>query len=67
MKIETQIEDIKGTMKTHCEQQREDFDKIFKKLDDLKESFAGKWVEKVVIGVVIAGITLIVAVLQYII
>ena len=67
MKIETQIDDIKDTVKNHCQEQREDFDKVFRKLDELHNAFAGKWVEKVVIGGAIATITIIVALIQYII
>ena len=62
-RIETQIESIKEDLSLHCVNQRADFDKVFKKIDEIPKSissgFAGKWVEKVAIGSlvgVIAGI-----------
>jgi hypothetical protein len=67
MKIETQVEDIKETMKNHCEDQREDFDKVLRKLDEMHNAFAGKWVEKVVIGGALALITIIMALINFII
>ncbi len=53
MKVETQITELKSDLKQHCGDQREDFDKVFKKLDSMSKSFAGKWVEKVIVGIII--------------
>lgn len=61
MRLETQITDIKKDIATHTEHQRQDFEKLYKKLDTLNDNFAGKWVEKVSVGVlitVIAGLLL---------
>jgi hypothetical protein len=66
MKIETQIDDIKETMKNHCSEQREDFDKVLRKLDEMHNAFAGKWVEKVVISGALILLTIIMALVQYI-
>jgi len=52
-KIETEIGNLKTGLEKHITEQREDFNKVFNKLDDLHESFAGKWVEKVSIGLII--------------
>jgi|GEM_PF-2965763 len=57
--IETDIKNIKKSIEDHVDNQREDFDTVFKKLDALSGRFAGKWVENVSIGVlvsVVAGI-----------
>ena len=53
MKVETQVTELKTDLKQHSIDQREDFDKIFQKLDEMQNSFAGKWVEKIVIGLII--------------
>ena len=53
MKVETQVIEIKDDLKQHTVDQREDFDKVFKKLDDMSKSYAGKWVEKVSVGLII--------------
>lgn len=61
MRLETQIDDIKKDIEIHNNEQREDFDKIFKKLDSLSQTFAAKWVEKVAIGAlsgIVVGIVL---------
>ena len=56
-KIEERLKNTSEQLKTHCEGQRVDFDKVFSKIDDLQEhmskSFAGKWVEKITIGLII--------------
>jgi len=49
--------DIGKTLDNHIAEQREDFNTVFKKLDALSGKFAGKWVEKVTVGVLIAIIT----------
>ena len=60
--METEVKNVNEVLKQHVEEQREDFQRLHDKLDDMKSSFAGKWVEKVLIGVVItvfgAAITL---------
>ena len=52
-KIETQIVDIKEGLSQHVDEQRKDFDKVFNKLDEMHSAFAGKWVEKIVVGIII--------------
>ena len=56
-KIEERLKNTNEQLKTHTEEQREDFDKVFSKIDDLQKdmhsSFAGKWVEKISIGIII--------------
>jgi len=47
------LKDLDRKVDTHIHEQREDFDKVFKKLDLLTNSFAGKWVERVTIGLMI--------------
>ena len=53
MKVETQITEIKSDLKLQAQHQREDFDKVFNKLDLLGGKFAGKWVEKAFISLII--------------
>lgn len=62
-KIETNIDNIKSNLQTHCDEQREDFQKISDKLDAMHNSFAGKWVEKVSVGVLITAIAGIIIIL----
>ena len=54
--IETEIKNINKSIDNHVKEQRIDFDAVFKKLDNLNGKFAGKWVEKVSIGVLITVI-----------
>jgi len=68
-KIEERLKNTSEQLKNHTEEQREDFDKVFKKIDELQEhmnkSFAGKWVEKISIGIIIVIVgALITALLQ---
>ena len=68
-KIEERLKNTNEQLKTHCDEQREDFDKVFTKIDDLQEymdnSFAGKWVEKITIGIIIVLVgALVTALLQ---
>ena len=68
-KIEERLKNTNKQLKTHCDEQREDFDKVFTKIDDLQEhmnkSFAGKWVEKITIGIIIVLVgALVTALLQ---
>jgi len=53
------FKDLEKKVDCHLIEQREDFDKVFRKLDHLQGKFAGKfagkWVEKVIIGIVIAA------------
>ena len=51
--IETEIKATTTVFKEHKEEQRRDFDLVFKKLDALNGKFAGKWVENVSIGFLI--------------
>ncbi len=67
MRLETQVTGLQASIDEHKEEQREDFDKVFKKLDDLDGRFAGKWVEKIQIGVVITIIGAIVSAIIYLI
>ena len=59
--IETEVKNINKSIDKHISDQRKDFDTVFKKLDKMGNQFAGKWVEKVSIGVlisIIAGIVI---------
>ena len=60
MRIETQMEE-------HCKMQEHQNNEIIKRLDSLDNKFAGKWVEKVAIGIVLTGITIILALVNIII
>jgi hypothetical protein len=64
MKIETQ-------MTEHCKMNEYQNEEIIKRLSaletSLKNEFAGKWTEKVLIGLVIGGITIIITLFQYLI
>jgi len=51
--IETEIKGIKKSFDSH----NDDHKLIIKKLDSLKGDFAGKWVEKVSIGSILALVT----------
>ena len=64
MRVETQIEGIETKIDAQTERSREDFQIVFKKIDGLgdkfRSRFAGKWVEKIVLGIIVAlavGIT----------
>jgi len=59
-KIETNLDNIKDSLEIHVQDQKEDFNHIMNKLDNMHNSFAGKWVEKVAIGSVLAILTAIV-------
>ena len=52
--METKVTDIDNKLDNHICEQRQDFDKVLSKLDDLDKKFAGKWVEKVSIGLLIS-------------
>jgi len=54
VKVETKLEGLADKLDDHAIEQREDFKKIFDKLDKLGESFAGKWVEKIVLGLLVS-------------
>jgi len=54
--IETEITNINKTLDNHIKDQRKDFDTVFDKIDNLNKSFAGKWVEKVSVGILILTI-----------
>jgi predicted nucleic acid-binding Zn-ribbon protein len=65
--IETEVNNIKTSINQHVKEQRSDFSVVFKKLDTLKENleskFAGKWVEKISIGVLITTIASVIILL----
>lgn len=61
--MEVKMQNIDERLEKHCKEQREDFIKLNKKIDRLDGKFANKWVEKVVIGMTIALITVIVTLL----
>jgi len=52
-KLEQKVTDIDKKLDNHTLEQRQDFDKVFEKLDNLSGKFAGKWTEKVIIGTII--------------
>jgi len=51
--IETEMTGIKESLNTHITEQRDDFNRVFRKLESLEKRYAGKWVEKISIGVLI--------------
>jgi len=64
MKVETKMEGIEVKIDAQAKRNREDFQLMFLKLDTLGEKFrlrfAGKWVERIVLGIIVAlavGIT----------
>lgn len=60
-KVETRLTEMDKKFDTTIINQREDFRIVFKKLDDLEKRYAGKWVEKVAIGAIIAILGTLVA------
>lgn len=58
MKVETKIETIETKIDAQAKRNREDFQLVFEKVDSIGERFinrfAGKWVERIVIGIIIA-------------
>jgi len=54
--LEVEIVNVKEKLDEHCKSQRIDFDKVFQKLDNLENRFAGKWVEKVAVALVVGGL-----------
>ena len=59
IRVETKITSIEKSLEEHKNEQRADFDKVLAKLDRLENSFAGKWTEKIIVGVVLALIGII--------
>lgn len=60
MRVETKMENIEVKLDAQAKRNREDFQLVFDKIDGLRSRFAGKWVEKLVLGIVVAlavGIT----------
>ena len=51
VKLETQMTNIDKKIENHCTDNKEGFKAVLKKLDEMENRFAGKWVEKVAIGV----------------
>ena len=58
IKVETILEE-------HIKQGNLDHQEIMEQFKDIKCSYAGKWVEKMVIGIILAGASLIVALIAY--
>ena len=52
--MENEVKNINKGLASHIREQRQDFDKVFEKLDCLDKKFASKWVEKVSIGILIS-------------
>lgn len=63
VKVETKIESISNKLDRHAHEQREDFDKVLKKLDSLDSKFASKWVEKAIFGLLFSFVTMIITLL----
>ena len=55
--LKQKVTDISSNLEQHTLDQRQDFDKVFSKLDNLDGKFANKWVEKVII-VLIGGVAI---------
>jgi hypothetical protein len=55
--MEVEIKNVNEKLDKHCSEQRQDFDKVFNKLDNLDGKFASKWVEKVAVGSLISILT----------
>lgn len=61
VKIETHLEELKEKFDNHIEREDKRWDDLITKLDQQDNKFAGKWVEKVQVGVlitVLAGVML---------
>lgn len=67
MRLETQVTGIEVSIKEHKEEQRKDFDILFKKIDSLENRFASKWVEKVIVGVLITIISSVIGAIIFLI
>lgn len=52
--LKEKVNNIGIKQDVQAKQQREDFQRIFNKLDSLDDKFASKWVEKLVLGILIA-------------
>jgi len=52
--LKQKVTDLDDKIDIHITEQREDFNKVFEKLDALHGKFAGKWVEKFSVGVMIS-------------
>jgi len=58
---------VDDKLDTHIIEQREDFERLFLKLDELNQTFAGKWVEKAAIDIIIGlGVGIITLVINII-
>jgi len=61
------VDDINSKLDTHIVEQREDFNKLFVKIDNLKDDFASKWVEKLTLTVAITVfVTIIGGIIKFI-
>ena len=52
--VETKMTSIEKKIDEHYKRQREDFNIVFDKLDNMSGKFAGKWVEKIAIGLIVS-------------
>ena len=63
--IETNVKNIDAKIDDHIDTQRKDFDRVFEMLENIDNKYAGKWVEKVSIGLIASGtVALIVFILS---
>jgi len=62
--LEVKMKSIEKKLDDHVDEQRKDFDLLFTKLDAMNGKFAGKWVEKITIGI---GITVVAGLVIFII
>jgi hypothetical protein len=68
VKIETKVDNLEGALKSHTDEQREDFvtvntgiKELGVKIDNQDSKYSSKWVEKAVISIIVgAAISLIV-------
>jgi len=58
IKVETILEE-------HIKQGNLDHSEIMEEFKSIKCSYAGKWVEKMVVGIILGGVSLIVALIVY--
>jgi len=65
VRLETQVTDMKGSLEEHKLEQRQDFDKLFMKIDSLENKFAGKYVEPMVKGILLTLISSVIGAIIY--
>ena len=54
--LKSKVDILDKNLTKHMQEQREDFDKVFEKIDSLGGKFANKWVEKLSIGLLVTVI-----------